>query len=191
MSTEESRASDTSLIFQKFKDYLDCRFDAISTPKQESTSIRELKNKLEAKELERPGNVEQYRFCGKLEIVLDKAKLALGNNPDPDAILEILQEAEELVTERKKKIRIADGSKAGWVTVAKLDKKGSGNLSVEQQKSIQIAEDEALKELESRKRKRRDYQCHGTDPTPHAADRRLFRGTDILLCFLHNSSLCM
>ncbi|XP_038066818.1 uncharacterized protein LOC119737471 isoform X2 [Patiria miniata] len=182
MSTEEGRSSDTSLIFQKFKDYFDGRFDAISTPKQESSSIRELRNKLEAKELERPGNTEQFEFCGKLEIALDRAKLALVNNPDPDSALEILQEAEELVADRKKKIRIADGSKAGWVTVAKLDKKGSGNLSAEQQKSVKIAEEEALKDLESRKRKRRDSQYHGSD-TLHTADRRLFRGLSSYNCF--------
>ena len=58
MSTEERRASDTASIFEKFKDHFDDRFNAISTPKQEYIPIRELRNKLEAKELDKPGNVE-------------------------------------------------------------------------------------------------------------------------------------
>ena len=187
MSTEEGNASDTNLVFQKFKDYFDERFSAISKPRQETSTVKELKNKLEAKELAKPGNIGQFEFCGKLEIALDKAKLALVNNSDPESAIEALQDAEELVADRKRKIRIADGSKAGWVTVSKLDKKTNAHLSPEQQKSVKIAEEEALKYLDGRKRKRRDSQ-YGSDSMPHPTDRRLFRGTRIL-CFLQLASL--
>ena len=102
--------------------------------------------------------------------------MAFINNSDPDSGIEALQEAEELIAERKKKIRIAVSSKAGWVTVSKLNKKGIAHLSSEQQKDVKIAEEDALKDLDSRKRKKRDLQHHGFNSTPHLPDRRL-RGT--------------
>ena len=115
---------------------------------------------------------------------MEKAKLAVINKAeDQDAAIEALLEAEELVTERKKKIRIVDGSKADWMTVSKLQKKGSAYLSADQQKSIKIAKQEALNELENRKRKRRNPNVY-TETTP--ADRLLFRGTHIfgiILCY--------
>ncbi|XP_071809842.1 uncharacterized protein [Asterias amurensis] len=42
----------------------------------------ELRNKLEAKEFEKPGNIEQFEFCGKIEITLEKAKLAVINKAE-------------------------------------------------------------------------------------------------------------
>ena len=193
MSTDQpSQPPDaTSLIFEKFKDYFDQRFKDLPRSSQESTSgIKQLQNKLEAKELARPGNSAQFEFCGNLEIILDKARTALTENSDAESALQALDEAHDLIKERKRKIRIADGSKAGWATNAHLDKKGNEKLGVsaEELKGIKIAEEEALKEQHDRKRKRQD----GPDPVPKdPSDRRLFRGTDILLCFLHNSSLCM
>ena len=69
MSTDEGHTIDLLAgVFEKLKHYFDERFDAISIPITESTSIKELRNKLEAKALERPGNIEKFEFCGKIEI---------------------------------------------------------------------------------------------------------------------------
>ena len=187
MSREEERATDTTLVFEKFKDYYDQRFNAIAAPKQDFSSIKQLKVKLEAKELVRPGNIAQFEFCGNLEILLDNAKLALVEKSDPEAAVAALQEAEELIADRKAKIRIADGSKAGWATVSKLDKSSSEYLLAEQRKSVKVAEEEALKDLESRKRKRRDAS---EATTRDLADQRLFRGTHFYFFFSLHLCAC-
>ena len=150
MSTKPGRPSDTTLIFEKFKDYFDQRFNSITTPQNESSSLRELKNKLEARELSKAGNIAQFEFCGKIELALDKIKEAITEKSDIDSAIEVLRDAELLVAERKRKIRIADQSKAGWATVSQLDKKDTEHLTSEQLKSVRIAEEEALKQIESR-----------------------------------------
>ena len=155
------------------------------------STIKELRNKLQAKELGRPGNVEQFEFCGKLEILVGKSKLALTDRPDLDSAVQALDEALELIADRKRKIRIADGSKAGWATITHLNKRGNEDLGIssDQLKSIKIAEEEALKEQQDRKRRRQD----GPDLVPKdSSDRRLFRGrlTSIHCFFTCPHSAC-
>ena len=53
----------------------DAKFSAINKTPNDSTALKELKLKLEAKDLSRPGNIAQYEFCGQLEIVLAKSNL--------------------------------------------------------------------------------------------------------------------
>ena len=185
MSTDQSQPSvQTSLNFDKFKDYFDRSFNELQSPSEDSSTIKELRNKLQAKELSRPDNVEQFEFCGKLEILVGKSKLALTDRPDLDSAVQALDEALELIADRKRKIRIADGSKAGWATITHLNKRGNEDLGIssDQLKSIKIAEEEALKEQQDRKRRRQD----GPDPVPKdSSDRRLFRGrpTHNSLCY--------
>ena len=185
MSTEEISQPDPAIIFQKFKQYFDEKFQAIDTPKRDVVSVRELKNKLEAKELSKPGNVAQFEFCGKLEIALDNIKSAIIARHDTDAAIDAIQKAEQLVFDRKQKIKIADASKAGWSTVNRLDQ--SEHLSADQQKSVKAAEEEALKDIEQRKRRKREYQ-HGPD-YQYSANRHHFRGSCIFPPFLHNTLL--
>ena len=142
MSIEEISQPDPAIFFQKFKQYFDEKFQAIDTPKRDARSVRELKNKLEAKELSKPGNVAQFEFCGKLEIALDNIKSAIIARHDTDAAIDAIQKAEQLVFDCKQKIKIADASKAGWSTVNRLDQ--SEHLSADQQKSVKAAEEEAL-----------------------------------------------
>ena len=175
MSQDETTQPNPELIFQKFKQYFDNKFRAIETPKQDSPSVRELKNKLEAKDLTRPGNVAQFEFCGRLEIAIDSIKAAVLVKQDSDAAIEAIHTAEQLISDRKRKIKIADASKAGWSTIAHLDK--ADHLTSEQQKSVKAAEEEALKELDLRKRRKRDNQHGASGPDP--TDRYLFRGTCI------------
>ena len=94
-----------------------------------------------------------------------------------DAI-EAIQAAEELVADRKKKIKIADSSKAGWNTVQHMEKRDSGQTS-EERKRIQVAEESALKEIDARKRQkvRPTTFSRGNEAL---GDRYLFQSTYIL-----------
>jgi hypothetical protein len=74
MSTSSDHVQ-TAEIFDKFKDFFDAKFSAINKTPNDSTALKELKLKLEAKDLSRPGNIAQYEFCGQLEIVLAKSNL--------------------------------------------------------------------------------------------------------------------
>ena len=182
MSREDQASTfNTDALFDKFKNYFDDKFNRISsTQKSEEDGLKELKNKLVAKDLHRPGNSAQYEFCGQLEIYLDKIKLSILKTGDTEKTIEAIQQAEDLIKDRKQKIKIADESKAGWTTVQFLEKGSANNLTSEQRKRVQTAEDAALKELEARKRPRiskqhdRDYTY--TQPIPNSADRSLFRG---------------
>ena len=106
---------------------------------------KEIKNKLEATELNRPDNSAQLEYCGQLEILLDNIKICLLNLLKKGKIQEAIyaiQEAEELVTDRKKKIQ-------------HIEKGGKDNILAEQRKRIQAAEEAAMKDLEGRKRQKR------------------------------------
>ena len=58
--------------------------------------MRELKNKLEAKDLTRPSNIAQFKFCGKLEIALNNIKSAIIVKHNADAAIEAIYAAEQL-----------------------------------------------------------------------------------------------
>ena len=165
-------------LFDKFKTYFNHKFESLNNCNQstDDTSIKELRNKLEAKDL-KPGNAAQFEFCGYLEIALDKIKISLLKKGNIQEAIEGIQEAEELVSERKKKIKIADNSKAGWITVQHLDKTGD-KQTAEERKRVQIAEESALKELEGRKRPRKSPSSSdvGAKRYGDPSDRYLFRG---------------
>ena len=169
---------DVALLFEKFKDYFDARFSAIDQPSSDP-DLQKLKAKLAAKELSKPGNQAQFEFCGLLEVSLGRIRAALSTTSSDSKLkaLEALQEAESLLAERKKKIRIADSSKAGWSTIAHLDRNEGSGLSADQQKRVLAAEDAALQEQNTRKRLRQD----GPNDRPSVAgsqalDKQLFRG---------------
>ncbi len=62
-----------------------------------------MENKLASKELSELGNVAQIEFCGKLEIALDKVKLAIISKCDTNLEIEAVQEAKDLIAKRKRK----------------------------------------------------------------------------------------
>ncbi len=89
-------------------------------------------------------NVARVEIWEKLEIALDKVKLALIRKCDTDLAIEAVYEARDLIPKRKRKIRIADGSKAGWATVEQLDKQGADHLSAEQLHAKQLLIDQIM-----------------------------------------------
>ncbi len=151
------------LLFDKFKDYFNQKFDSISNINKqgEDSGFKDLKNKIEAKPLKRSGNTAQFEFCVQLEIAHDKIKIALRKKGDTQEAIDAIQEAEDLVTDRKRKIKIADDSKAGRATVQHLDK-GGAEQSAEERKRVLVAEESALKEIESKKRQRRFQTAHSS-----------------------------
>ena len=116
MSRDQDQSASASAfnpepLFDKFKEYFNHKFESLQIPKEE-IGLKEIKNKLEAKELNRPGNSAQFEFCGQLEILLDKIKICLIKKGELQEAIDSIQEAEELVADRKNNIKIADSSKA-------------------------------------------------------------------------------
>ena len=184
---EHGSALSTELLFEKFQSYFDKKFDKLANSTiTDETAVKELKIKLEAKELTKPGNSAQLLFCGQLEIILDKIKVAFLQKGDTDKVVEAIHEAEDLLADRKQKIKIADSSRAGWITIQQLEKGGKRDQSSEDQKKVQIAEDAALKELEGRKKqKTSDRRQQDGVVFKNFGDRSLFRGKTL------NSPFCL
>ncbi len=89
------------------------------------------------------------------------------------------------MADRKRQIKIADTSKAGWMTIQQMEKGDKKNQTADEQKKVQIAEEAALKELDSRKRpKRTSDQLSQDGVIKTGADRSLFRGNSLPLCFV-------
>ena len=115
--------------------------------------------------------------------MLGEGKVGLAavliSKADQVSAVEALIEADELLANRKRKIRIADGSKlvdcSLPVLAATTSLKTRAKRSYRhRQKIVKIAEHEAVKKLKSRKRKRR--VSNGSD-TSSRVKRRLFRCT--------------
>ena len=89
--------------------------------------------------------------------------VALHQKGNIQDVIDAIQEAESLVAERKRKIKIADESKAGWTTIQHMDKAGSTQEVVRRKKRVQIAEEAALKEIDNKKRQRRSINSNFYD----------------------------
>lgn len=122
-SNESQQSLNTEELFHIFNSYFNEKFEDLHANTADDEAVKVLKNSLEAKELSRQGNSAQFQFCGKLEIALDKIKVSLLKRGDIQEAIDAIQTAEELVAERKKKIKIADGSEADWTTVQHLGKR--------------------------------------------------------------------
>ena len=117
---------DTNALFEKFQLYFNSKFEALSNNNkpQDDTELKVIKNKLEARELSKPGHSAQQAFCGELEILLARMKNSLLQKSDLQEVFDTIVKAEDLIIDRKQKIKIADSSKAGWVTVQHLKSGG-------------------------------------------------------------------
>ena len=176
--SSSSSSPDVAVLFEKFKDYFDARFNSLDQPSSDP-DLQKLKAKLAAKELNKPGNQAQFEFCGLLEVSLGKIRAALSSTSSDSKLkaVEALQEADSLISERKKKIRIADSSNAGWSTIVQLERNEGSGLSAEQQKRVLAAEDAVLQEQNNRKRLRQDGPTDRSSAAGHQTlDKQLFRG---------------
>ncbi len=67
MSTKDDLPQ-AEVLFQKFQQYFDQKFEKIcneTRANDEASALKELKNKIDAQELSKPGNIAQFSFCGQ------------------------------------------------------------------------------------------------------------------------------
>ena len=98
------------------------------------------------------GNERNFQFNGQVVAKLLSLKDHLVDLPPESEAFKILDETIELLRERNRKIRIADSSEAGWLTVKHYES-SPVSLSEEDDKKIRAAEMQALRD-QARQRKK-------------------------------------
>ena len=91
------------------------------------------------------GNERNFKFNGQVLAKLVPLKDRLADLPPESEALSILDETVELLQERNRKIRIADSSEAGWLTVKHYES-NPVSLSEDNDKKIRAAERQALRD---------------------------------------------
>ena len=171
MSTEASAqnsspdtASVTAAVFDQFKVYFDQKLESLSTGLKATSQSQsqKLQRQAEGGNSKFPGNRDQFLFNNDVQDLLtDTADLLARDD-----------EADKLIRQRQKKIKLADKSEAGW-------------LAVKEYEADELASDSEMRS-ESAMRKRRQTalkektRAHST-PYPNnncvANDQLFFRGS--------------
>lgn len=102
------------------------------------------------------GNERNFKFNGQVLAKLVSLKDRLADLPPESEAFSILDETVELLQERNRKIRIADSSEAGWLTVKHYES-NPVSLSEDDDKKIRAAERQALRD-QARQRKKRNVE---------------------------------
>ena len=104
--------------------------------------------------------------------------MAILQKNDIQKAIDAIKEMEELIAKRKKKIKIADDSKSGWMTIQYLEKGEHSTTSSEECKRVLAAEESAEKEIENRKKQKRANadKSNNDGYKTFGASRSLFRG---------------
>ncbi|KAK3730336.1 hypothetical protein QZH41_002076 [Actinostola sp. cb2023] len=102
-----------------------------------------------------PGNERNFKFNVSVKGILEKAIAAL-NSEDNNTTKELLNEASSLIDERNRKIRIADSSEAGWLTVKHYEASAVA-LDPDDDKKIHQAEKEALRQKSKAAKSKRGH----------------------------------
>ena len=102
------------------------------------------------------GNERNFKFNGQVLAKLVTLKDRLADLPPESEAFSILDETVELLQERNRKIRIADSSEAGWLTVKHYES-NPVSLSEDDDKKIRAAERQALRD-QARQRKKRNVE---------------------------------
>ena len=89
------------------------------------------------------GNERNFKFNGQVLAKLVSLKDHLADLPPESEAFSILNETVELLQERNRKIRIADSSEAGWLTVKHYES-NPVLLSEDDDKKIRAAERQAF-----------------------------------------------
>ena len=98
------------------------------------------------------GNERNFKFNGQVLAKLVSLKYHLADLPPDSEAFSILDETTEILQERNRKIRIADSSEAGWLTVEHHES-NPVSLSEDDDKKIRAAERKALRD-QARQRKK-------------------------------------
>ena len=102
-----------------------------------------------------PGNERNYKFHFEIVELLETAAIAVQDKDTPKAS-QIISQAISSLKERNRKIRIADSSEGGWLTVKHYESNAVA-LDLEDDKKIRAAEREALRD-KNRTRVRRNAE---------------------------------
>ena len=102
------------------------------------------------------GNERNFKFNGQVSTKLVSLKNHLADLPPDSEAFSILDETIEILQERNRKIRIADSSEAGWLTV-KHYKSNPVSLSENDDMKIRAAERQAFRD-QARQRKKRNVE---------------------------------
>ena len=102
------------------------------------------------------GNERNFKFNGQVLAKLVSLKDHLADLPPDSEAFSILDETIEILQERNRKIRIADSSEAGWLTVKHYES-NPVSLSEDDDKKIRAAERQALRD-QARQRKKRNVE---------------------------------
>lgn len=129
---------------------------------------KQLKSEADIK-FSHPGNERNFKFNRSVEDILQKAVSSLESD-NIENTRDFITQALTLLRERNRKIRIADSSEAGWLTVKHYEASAVA-LDPEDDKKIRQAEREALRaKYKLQKSKRRPDGFYGrNDPRsqPH------------------------
>ena len=91
------------------------------------------------------GNGRNFKFNGQVLAKLVSLKDHLADLPPDSEAFSILHETIEILQERNRKVRIADWSEAGWLTVKHYES-NPVSLSEDDDKKIHAAERQALRD---------------------------------------------
>ena len=155
MVTRQDLTEFRSFLLEQLKSHtseLSSKFEKASTDAESALSVsKQLKVESELK-FSYPGNERNYKF--NLEVLdhLENVSKALLAQDSAKASL-LLNDSIELIKERNRKIRIADSSEGGWLTV-KYYESNAVALDLEDDKRIRAAEREALR-IKTRTRAKR------------------------------------
>ena len=102
------------------------------------------------------GNERNFKFNGQVLAKLVSLKDHLTDLPPDSEAFSILHETIEILQERNRKVRIADSSEAGWLTVKHYES-NPVSLSEDDDEKIRAAERQALRD-QARQRKKRNVE---------------------------------
>ena len=134
---------------------LSSKFEKASNEAESALLVsKQLKAESELK-FAHPANERNYKFNFEIVELLETAAIAVQDKDTPKAS-QIISQAISSLKERNRKIRIADSSEGGWLTVKHYESNAVA-LDFEDDKKIRAAEREALRD-KNRTRVRRNAE---------------------------------
>ena len=172
-------ASITSEVFGQFKTYLDQKIESLAAGLNvaSESQTRKLERQTEGRSLKFPGNRDQFLFNNDVQDLLYSTAGSLRNE-DTASALKSIEQADTLLRQRQKKIKLADKSEAGWLAVKEYEADDLASDS-DDEKRIRKAQDSALRKRRQNASKK-DTARQQTTPycsnSRVANDQLFFRG---------------
>lgn len=176
----------TLAVFDQLKSYLDAKIESISSGLKQATTSQSTKfeRQAEAQKLKFSGNKDQFIFNAEVQNLIE-ATTDFIRKRDYDEALAKATEADTLLKQRQKKIKLADKSEAGWLAVKEYETEELASDSDDEQR-IRKAQKSALQKrrqnaLKQDKVRKATSTWSSTSGDTRSSDRTFFRGTlDVL-----------